>query len=211
MHVSGISFSYASNSLQTRGLMLLKETLALDDVHSMLDFNIPICDSNKSDGLVPQSVDQFDSVLATSDILVFAVSEATAHYSAGFKNAMDWLVVKSKFNSRLGTDYTISNKPIFVVTFTPTVKNEHNNGARHFDMTRHLLEKLGSNLVGMYVVNDAWRTIVPANHAAVEPIAAAIKDYASSYVKPAAIAKVEDTGSPGWLKLYNEWNDKWKT
>lgn len=211
MHISGISFSYASNSLQTRGLTLLKKTFALDDVWDMNDFDMPICSSNKSDGIVPQSVHHFDSVLAKADILVFAISEATAHYPAGFKNAMDWLVVKSKFNSRLGTDYTISNKPIFVVTFTPTVKNEHNNGARHFAMTRHLLEKLGSNVVNMYVVNDAWRTIVPGNHSAVQNIATEIVNYSSTYVKPESVIPIEDTGSTGWLKLYNDWDSKWKT
>jgi NAD(P)H-dependent FMN reductase len=211
MHISGISFSYASDSLQTRGLTLLKEMLALNDVWSMSDFDIPVCSSNKSDGVVPLGVRQFDNVLATADILIFAVSEATAHYSAGFKNAMDWLVVKSKFNSRLGTDYAISSKPIFVVTFTPTVANEHNNGARHFAMTRHLLEKLGSDVVGMHVVNDAWRTIIPGNYNAVESIAAAITEYSSTYVKPAVTDNVEDTNSMGWIKLYNDWNDKWKT
>lgn len=211
MHVSGISFSHAENSLQTRGLTLLKETMALNDVYSMSDFDMPICNSNKSDGIVPYPVMQFDNILHTSDILVFAVSEATAHYSAGFKNAMDWLVVKNKFNSKLGTDYTISNKPIFVVTFTPTVKNEHNNGARHFEMTRHLLEKLGANIVSMHVVNDAWKTIVPGNYSAVESIATEIINYTTTYVKQSWVESVADTSSPGWLKLYNDWDAKWKT
>lgn len=211
MHISGISFSYADNSLQTRGLTLLKESRALSDIWTMQDFNMPICDANKSDGIVPESVVQFDTALSKADILVFAISEATAHYSAGFKNAMDWLVVKSKFNSRLGTDYTITNKPMFVITFTPTVKNENNNGARHFDMTRHLLEKLGSNVINMYAVNDAWRTIVPGNYSAVEHIAADIASYAADYVIPPRKEPIADTGSVGWLKLYNDWDDKWKT
>ena len=75
----------------------------------MTDFDMPICNSNKSDGNVPQSVNKFVDVLNNADVLVFAVSEATGHYSAGFKNAMDWLVVKSKFNAKLGTNYFCCN------------------------------------------------------------------------------------------------------
>ena len=152
MQLTAISFSYADNSLQTRGLKLLQEKLDMQ-VFDMLDFHMPICNSNKSDGVVPVSVDKFVDVLEQSDVLIFAVSEATSHYCAGFKNAMDWLVVKSKFNARLGTDYAITDKPIFVITFTPT-SNEP-NGGRHFDMTTELLQKLGADVKECHLINNS--------------------------------------------------------
>lgn len=205
MQVIGISFSYAVNSLQTRGLSLM----GLDSVFDMTDFNIPICNSNKSDGNVPDSVIEFDNILAKADVLVFGISEATAHYSAGFKNAMDWLVVKSKFNSRLGTDYTITKKPIFVITFTPTKKNKTNNGARHFEMTRHLLEKLGANVIDMQVVHDAWRTVVPGATEIVKEPCEQIKNFLKTYT-PVPSPVLQNVDSSGWLDLYNEWNAKWQ-
>ena len=79
MKVVGISFSYADNSLQMRGLNLLQEKLDME-VFGMLDFNMPICNSNKSDGNVPISVHNFINVLKGSDILVFAIPEMTAQY-----------------------------------------------------------------------------------------------------------------------------------
>lgn len=211
MNIVGISFSYAENSLQTRGLSLLSKNIPMK-VYSMLDFNMPICNSNKSDGVVPLSVDKFNSVLESADILIFAISEATSHYNSGFKNAMDWLVVKSKFNARLGTDYTITDKPVFVITFTPTVYSEAMNGARHFDMTRHLLEKLGSNVVDMIVVHDCWRTIIPGNELHLTEVSKSIEIFADNY-QPNTISKdkdTDDTSSTRWLELYNEWDNKWK-
>ncbi|MBR19676.1 MAG: hypothetical protein CMA64_05975 [Euryarchaeota archaeon] len=208
MKVIGISFSHAENSLQTRGLKLLQEKLDMK-IFDMLDFDMPICNSNKSDGNVPNSVNEFISVLEDADILVFAIAEATAHYSAGFKNAMDWLVVKSKFNAKLGTDYAITNKPIFVITISPTSKEP--NGARHFDMTKHLLTKLGANVVDCLVVNNAWKTVIPGALDALLSVYSAINSYMGSYTpilnKP---RYKDDSSSPEWLKAYNEWNMAWK-
>jgi NAD(P)H-dependent FMN reductase/SAM-dependent methyltransferase len=208
MNIVGVSFSYADNSLQTRGLKLLQEKLDIQ-VCDMLDYNMPICNSNKSDGQVPDSVNSFCNVLESADILVFAISEATSHYSAGFKNAMDWLVVKSKFNAKLGTDYAITNKPIFVVTFTPTSKEP--NGARHFDITKQLLTKLGANVVDCIAVNDAWKTVIPGGLNAVQSVYSAIKDFMHSYTPSLNNPpNKEDYSSPEWLKAYNEWNMAWK-
>jgi NAD(P)H-dependent FMN reductase len=202
----GISFSYADNSLQTRGLKLLSENIPMS-VYDMLDFNMPICNSNKSDGIVPDSVDKFISVLEQADILVFAISEATGHYSAGFKNAMDWLVVKSQFNAKLGTNYAITNKPIFVITFTPT-KYEP-NGARHFEMTSHLLTKLGANVIDTYVVNNSWNTIIPGNIDIVRPYCTKIESFINNYDLPIKNTSLADDNSQVWLAAYNEWDKKW--
>lgn len=210
MTTVGISFSHAENSLQTRGLQLLQDIAGVDIVYDMLDFDIPICNSNKCNGIVPESVESLAEVLGKADILIFAISEATSHYSAGFKNAMDWLVVKSKFNARLGTDYAITNKPIFVVTFTPTKKNEANNGGRHFKMTVELLEKLGAKVIQVEVIHDAWRTVVPNNYSSIQNLANTINQFAETYTPIIKIKPINDTGSPGWIDLYNEWDSKWK-
>ena len=207
--VVGISFSYADNSLQTRGLQLLDELNVFDKVCDMTDFDMPICNSNKSDGNVPQSVNKFVDVLNNADVLVFAVSEATGHYSAGFKNAMDWLVVKSKFNAKLGTNYAITNKPIFVVTFTPT-KYEP-NGARHFDMTTQLLEKLGANVVKSHVINDSWETVIPKHTAATQALHNDLTSFLSSYTPHSThILETDDNSGLKWLNAYNDWDNKWK-
>lgn len=208
MNIVAISFSHATNSLQTRGLKLINEDKIFDSIYDMTDFDMPVCYSNKSDGDVPDCVEQFDKVLLDADILVFAISEATGHYSAGFKNAMDWLVVKSKFNAKLGTNYAITDKPIFVITFTPT-KYEP-NGARHFDMTSHLLTKMGANILDKFVVNDCWNTVTPGSWSNVQHIHSAISDYSSLHtpVPPKAIAV--DDNSPTWSTAYNKWDTKWK-
>ena len=56
---------------------------------------------------------------------------------------MDWLVVKSNYNADLGQDYCISDKSIYVITFTPSKKGA---GDRHFTMTKELIEKLGGKV-----------------------------------------------------------------
>lgn len=210
MKTVAVSFSHAENSLQTRGLWLLQDIANVDVVCDMNTFNMPICNSNKSDGIAPEPVELFVQALDSADVLVFAISEATSHYSAGFKNAMDWLVVKSKFNARLGTDYSITDKPVFVVTFTPTKKNEANNGGRHFAMTKELLEKLGARVVHQEVVHDAWRTVIPGNYEAVQKLADSLTEFTKTHTPVVKNKPIDDTGSPGWLDLYNEWDSKWK-
>lgn len=208
MKVVGISFSYADNSLQTRGLKLLQEKLDME-VFGMLDFNMPICNSNKSDGNVPNSVEQFVKKLDDADVLIFAISEATSHYCAGFKNAMDWLVVKAKFNANLGTDYAITDKPIFVVTFTPTKYAP--NGGRHFDMTTQLLEKLGSKVKECHLINDSWKTVIPGSINAVKSVYSAIESFLGTYTPTSTKTRCnEEYSSLTWLKTYNEWDMAWR-
>lgn len=208
MNVVGISFSYANNSLQTRGLKLLQEKLDMQ-VFDMLDFGMPICNSNKSDGIVPASVNSFVEELDKADVLIFAVSEATGHYCAGFKNAMDWLVVKAKFNARLGTDYAITDKPIFVITFTPT-KNAP-NGGRHFDMTTELLEKLGADIKECHLINDSWKTVIPGGFNAVKSVYSAVVSFLGSYTPNSTKTRCKDDySSLNWLKTYNEWDLAWR-
>ena len=205
MNIVGISFSYADNSLQTRGLTLLQQKLDMQ-VLDMLNFDMPMCNSNKSDGVVPNSVDKFIAVLEEADVLVFAISEATSHYCAGFKNAMDWLVVKAKFNATLGTNYAITDKPIFVVTFTPT-KNKP-NGSRHFGMTTELLEKLGATVKECHLINDCWKTVIPSGFNAIESVLKTVVGFLDSYVPSStSMHSEDDTSSPTWLKSYNEWEN----
>lgn len=211
MKIVGISFSYADNSLQTRGLELIAtHDNTLDSVHSMSTFNMPMCDSNMCDGQVPDSVKAFDEVMEDADALVFAVSEATAHYTAGFKNAMDWLVVKSRFNETLGEGYSISGKPVLIVTFSPT--KEKPNGARHFPMTVHLLEKLGAQVVSNICINNAWETVVPEMPESVKVIVDRIHAAREVHVpNKNKLKKTEaEDSSIRWLNAYTEWDEKWK-
>lgn len=209
--VLGVSFSYADNSLQTRGLSLLADNIPNMKVKSMLDYNMPICNSNKSDGVVPESVDQFNNDLKEADVIVFAISEATSHYSAGFKNAMDWLVVKTQFNANLGNDYSITDKPIMVITFTPCTKSEANNGGRHFDMTTHLLNKLGSNIIDAVVIHDAWNTILPNTYDAVEQPIANLKSFIALYTPTSRISnELTKNSNQRWLESYELWDNEWK-
>jgi hypothetical protein len=43
MKLTAISFSYASNSLQTRGLKLLNEEKLFTNIYDMTNFDMPVC------------------------------------------------------------------------------------------------------------------------------------------------------------------------
>ena len=205
MKLTAVSFSYAENRMQTRGIFLLSHKLDFENVIGIND--IPVCDSNKSDGVVPDSVVEFDHALEDADALVFCIPEATAHYSAGFKVAMDWLVVKSNFNSKLGADYSITGKPIYVFTFTPTYKD---GGFRHFDMIEHLLsEKLGADVRKCFAMQDGWRKVVPNNYDYVEEQCNYILDDLKNYTFKEKKSAKSNYDIDKWLKLYEQWNDQW--
>ena len=205
MKLTAVSFSYADNSMNTRGILLLDHYL---NFHNKIDIrNIPLCDSNKSDGKVPESVLDFNDTLQDADALVFCIPEATAHYTAGFKVAMDWLVVQSNFNSKLGANYSITDKPIYVFTFTPTYKD---GGYRHFDMITHLLhDKLGADVRKCMVMQDGWRKVIPNNFDYVKEEAQYILDDLKDYEFKAAkdIEPYYDLNK--WLKLYQDWDKQW--
>lgn len=200
--ITGISFSYAENSMNTRGLSLMN----LDEMYCMRDFNMPVCNSNKCNGKVPWRVHSFIKQLRRADILVFAIPENTAHYGSGFKNAMDWLIVASNFNADLGQDGPFFNKPIYVITFTPSHKNA---GDRHFNMTRHLLEvKMGGIVYNSFVKNSGWRECVPGNEQWVKQE----RDEIYETKMPAPHPRFDDwQDRPAtWIKDYESWDQHWK-
>jgi len=203
MNIVGVSFSYSNQSMGDRGLSLMHHYLNFSDIVYM---NLPICNSNNPNGDVPLEVEVFNSRISKADILVFSIPEATGHYSAAFKNAMDWLVVKSNFNADLGQRYSISNKPTYVITFTPVHKEA---GSRHFDMTHHLLqEKMGVDVRGMFVKNRGWENIVPENYEFVYDECVQILN---TKIEPTPESKTDMTAEvPIWNQQYNEWNLKWK-
>ena len=106
MKITAVSFSYSENSMSYRGLLLMDHYIKFSNIIKM---DLPICDSNKPDGEIPKEVEELDNILDKSDILVFSVPEYTGHYSVGFKNLLDWLVVKGYYNASLGQKYSISN------------------------------------------------------------------------------------------------------
>jgi len=192
MNTTAISFSYAKDSMNHRGLLLMNYFI---NFSSIIKINLPICDSNRPDGQVPRQLDVIDQKIRKSDTLVFAIPEYSGHYSVGFKNFMDWLVVKSNYNADLGQEYCLTDKTIYVITFTPSKKGA---GDRHFDMTKELIEKLGGKVKKMYVKNDCWDNLQPDNLNFVEKES---KEILRTTMKNEV---------NGWIKKYNDWNDKWK-
>ena len=199
--ITGISFSYAKNSMNTRGLKLM----SLNNIYDMNDFNMPICDINKSDGKVTQGVNKFIVKLVDADILVFAIPEATAHYSAEFKNAMDWIICVTNFNADLGQDGPFSNKPVYVITFTPVISNA---GDRHFDMTKHLIEKMGGIVYNSFVKHNGWKECVPGNY---EWIRKEREEILNTKMPEVIERKIDMLDRPNvWIEQYNKWNNKWR-
>jgi|TARA_B100000212_G_scaffold174432_1_gene131151 NAD(P)H-dependent FMN reductase len=192
MNITGVSFSHSENSMSYRGLLLMNHFI---NFNNLIKIDLPICDSNKPNGVIPKKVEELDNKLKESDALVFSIPEYTGHYSVGFKNLMDWLVVKAYYNADLGQKYSISNKPVYVITFTPAKKG---TGDRHFDMTKDLLEKLGCRVNKMYVKNDCWDNLVPNNY-----------DFVKKECKEILRKDMEDEVN-GWQLKYEEWDNKWK-
>ena len=190
--ITAISFSYSDDSMNYRGLRMMNHFINFDN---LIRINLPMCNVNGPDGKIPKELDELHNKISESDKLVFAIPEYSGHYSVGFKNFMDWLVVKSNYNADLGQDYCITDKLIYVITFTPSKKGA---GDRHFDMTKELIEKLGGKVKKMYVKNDCWDNLVPNNLSFVEKESKEI------------IRKTMKNEVGGWIEKYNDWDKKWK-
>tara|TARA_B100000085_G_scaffold23300_1_gene19585 strand:- start:31 stop:609 length:579 start_codon:yes stop_codon:yes gene_type:complete len=190
--ITAISFSYSDDSMNYRGLKLMNHFLNFDN---LIRINLPICNSNKPDGETPKEVHELDDKIRKSDTLVFAIPEYSGHYSVGFKNFMDWLVVKSNYNADLGQDYCISDKSIYVITFTPS---KPGSGDRHFTMTKELIEKLGGKVKKMFVKNLCWENLLPTNYSFIEKECKQI------------MRKTMKNEVGGWINKFNDWDDKWK-
>ena len=190
--ITAISFSYSDDSMNYRGLRMMNHFINFDN---LIRINLPMCNINGPDGKIPKELDELHNKISESDKLVFAIPEYSGHYSVGFKNFMDWLVVKSNYNADLGQDYCITDKSIYVITFTPSKKGA---GDRHFDMTKELIEKLGGKVKKMYVKNDCWDNLVPNNLTFVEKESKEI------------IRKTMKNEVGGWIEKYNDWDNKWK-
>jgi len=202
MNIVGVSFSYSDNSMNYRGLTLMDHHIGFSDI---IKLDLPVCNSNKADGVVPPKVKNFDERLEKADVLVFAIPEYTGHYAHGFKNVMDWLVVGKQYNASLGQNYSISDKPVYVITFTPALAP---TGGRHFDMTRHMLEeKMGCDVKAMYVKNNCWEELLPNNYDFVWTECDAILS-CKGFRK---IEKRNDMTNEvnGWIERYEKWDEQW--
>ena len=134
--IVAVNFSCSPKSMQQRGIKLLNKFIPFHKIVNLGDFNIPILDTNMADGNVPDSVIKFDKALIDADAYIFFIAEMMGGYCGTFKNAMDWLVVKSNYDKDLNIPYSISHKPMFSVTFSPSYKN----GGRHADEIKRLLK-----------------------------------------------------------------------
>lgn len=191
-----LSGSASPDSINYRGLQLLSKHCAFD-VDSLANYDIPVINSNASDGVVPQEVDKLITKLYEYNQFVFAVPEMTGQMGAAFKNFLDWLVVKGYMNSNLGTQYPFSNCVTLLLTFTPSFKE---GGNRHFPATKEILVKLGANVVYTKCFNNSWKNVVPDNEEFYKQDAEIIQRYLS----------YDNSTSNKWQQKYIDWNNKWK-
>jgi multimeric flavodoxin WrbA len=165
-----------------------------------------LLDTNDVDGKVDEGIKEFDKDLHDTDVFVFAVPEHTAHYSAVFKNAMDWLVVKSNMNNNLGSTYGFSYKPIVLITFTPSKKS----GGRHFDMTKNLLEKMGGSVVKTFLKNDCWDNLYKDNIGFIRNECEYIDTFKENRVTIEKQEPKQWKSKDERVTSYNRWLEKWK-
>ena len=204
--IVAVNFSNASNSMQGRGIKLLNKFIPFHKIINLKDYNIPVLDSNMADGRVPECVIDFDKALIDADAYVFLVAEFMGGYCGQFKNAMDWLVVKSNMNNNLGTTYGFSKKPVFITTFTPSKKA----GGRHFDMTKNLIEKMGGIVVGTKVFNDCWDNLIPSNDTFVENFCFEVNDFVRGYNGHEELEVKQWKNQSELTEKYNNWKKQWK-
>ena len=198
--------------MQKRGLSLLNHYLNFDQLISLEDFNIPVQYSNKTDGNVPNVINEIDSVLKDADALVFSASESIGHYSGGFKNMIDWLVVKDYWNNGLGSKYSFTDKPIYVFTFTPSKKTAKiPGGKRHHGLIVELLQdKMGGDVRKCFSINNCWEELIPGNYNIVKEESEYILNDLNKYNFNKE-TKIKEYGNPNdWLNAYNNWNECWK-
>ncbi len=204
MKICAVNFSYSPDSMGKRGLWLLNDIQAFDRILDPLDYDLPVCNSNKCDGVTTPEVERFFDDMCGYDAYVFSVAEYSGAYPVGFKNVMDWFVVKTYYNNALGQGYPFSGKPVAVVTFTPTGAN----GGRHFPMTKDLIEKLGGTVVHEHVFVKGWSRVVPGNSADFKDEYQQVLD--SIHTKPAQQLEDKEWGnSNSWIDVYNRWNGLW--
>ena len=206
--IVAVNFSNASNSMQGRGIKLLNKFIPFHKVINLKDYNIPVLDSNMADGRVPECVIDFDKALIDADAYVFLVAEFMGGYCGQFKNAMDWLVVKTNYDKDLNIPYSISHKPMFSVTFSPS----NTNGGRHANMMKDLLKNFQVINHGHVVFNRGWENCVPNNYKWVEEEAKKMYEVLNTpYEKKNKITEHTDVRTIcKWLHLYEEWDKKWQ-
>ena len=204
--ISAFSFSNNPNSMNTKGLFMMNDYINFHVCKSMSDYNMKLLDTNDVDGKVDEGIKEFDKDLHDTDVFVFAVPEHTAHYSAVFKNAMDWLVVKSNMNNNLGSTYGFSYKPIVLITFTPSKKS----GGRHFDMTKNLLEKMGGHVVKTFVKNDCWDNLYKDNIGFIKNECEYIDTFKQNIVTIEKQEPKQWKSKDEMITSYNKWLEKWK-
>ena len=188
--------SASPDSMNYRGLKLLSKNCPFD-IDSLANYDIPVINTNASDGVVPQEVDKLITKLYEYEQFVFAVPEMTGQMGAAFKNFLDWLVVKGYMNANLGTQYPFSRRVTLLLTFTPSAKE---GGDRHFPKTKEILVKLGANVVYNKCFNDGWKNVKPGNEEFYKKDAEIIKRYLS----------YDKSTSSKWQQKYIDWNNSWK-
>ena len=211
MKLTGISFSLSENSMNYRGLSLMKHWLDME-IKSIIDFNIPLMNKNVSDGIVPKEVELWIEYLKQFDGYVFAVPEYTHHLNAVFRNSIDWIVIKYFINNKLRVNDIFGSKPVKIVTFTPS----RDSGGFHLDATQNFCEMNCLNVVDRGTIMDlGWNNVRPGNYDYVRRLC---KDITKKFKTqkllgvdpPEGIKSAYEENKPEWwVPLYEDWNNSW--
>tara|TARA_Y100000389_G_scaffold189573_1_gene213481 strand:- start:72 stop:710 length:639 start_codon:yes stop_codon:yes gene_type:complete len=207
MHkIVGLSFSYADNSMQNRGMSLLGKVIPFYKTYTLADFDIPLVKTNKPDGESPQGVKDIVAALEEADAIVFGISEMIAYPCASFKNFCEWLVININSNDDLTKSYCISHKPLVTTTFTPGPHAGH----RHWEVSNQLLFQLNCNVEKNYVFRDAWENLLPNNIDYVQQEAAEMLELLSNKYDDSGIVVHDRVRTMGkWMNQYEEWDKEW--
>lgn len=207
MHkIVGLSFSYAENSMQHRGMSLLGKIIPFYKTYTLQDFNLPLVKTNKPNGESPDSVKRLVAALSEADAFVFGISEMIAYPCASFKNFCEWLVININDNDDLNKSYCISHKPLVTTTFSPGPHAGH----RHWDVSNQLLYQLNCKVEKNYVFRNAWDNLLPDNLDYVKADALEMLDLLNKrYIDQGIIVHDRVRTMGKWLNQYEEWDKKW--
>lgn len=206
--IYGVSFSHAPNSMGRRGLQLMSEYIPFDRIIQAGDYDIPVVNRNRADGVVPDSVRRFNDDLAQADGYVFSISEMTGAMCGAYKNALDWLVIAQNADGITETAYSISHKPSVICTFTPSYRN----GSRHWEMTGDLMQKLNCDIRKWYLFNDCLTHLRPGNAQFVQAESLEAYELIRIPNPPRGIENNDGVRTmSNWMYMYDEWESSWNT
>jgi len=122
--------SFAANQLKGIDVTIL----------DLNDFTLPVYNPaiEKATG-VPANARDFSTHIQNSDGLVISLAEYNGLHTAVFKNLWDWM-------SRLGTPKIWHDKPMFLLSTSPSSRPESNV----MNVSKHLFPLFGANIISSF-------------------------------------------------------------